>query len=256
MARLKIARLANWLSNGSELAPGSLFSRGFLLPWAFGVLLCMAGCESPVALYHKAEGGDIAATRQPPPGWNLPYPNLASVPAAPNALTPAQAASVQQQLAEAKAAPELPASVPDPASNVALGGLTLPSSAPPEPDVPGVDWQGLPQPIAPVRPPPAPEPAKLRDGPAILLAFQPNSAILNAQARVALQALALARGAAGIRVGGFGQQISHPDAAALRLGVARARRIADALTAAGVPATAITITASATGSGGFAQLVY
>jgi len=217
----------------------------------------MAGCESPVALYHNAEGGDIAATRQPPPGWNLPYPNLASVPPAPIALTPAQALAVQQQLAEAKAAPELPASTPDPASNIALGGLSLPNAPPPEPDVPGVDWQGLPPAATPVRPPPfQPAVQELPDGPPILLAFPPDSAILNPDAQLALKALALARGAATIRVGGFGGQVSAPDAAALRLGVARARRISDALTAAGVPATAITMTASAAGSGGFAQLVY
>jgi outer membrane protein OmpA-like peptidoglycan-associated protein len=47
-----------------------------------------------------------------------------------------------------------------------------------------------------------------------------------------------------------------PDAAALTLAVRRARRIADALTAAGVPPGAITLVASAAGSGGFAQLVY
>ena len=150
----KMTRLANFLPDGFGSGPGPGLMRPLFRAVLFGGLLGMAGCESPVALYHQAEGGDIAALRQPPPGADLPYPNLASVPPAPTALTPAQAAAVQQQLAEAKAAPELPTSAPDPAANVALNGLMLPASAPPEPNVPGIDWQGLPQPVAPVRPPP------------------------------------------------------------------------------------------------------
>jgi outer membrane protein OmpA-like peptidoglycan-associated protein len=98
------------------------------------------------------------------------------------------------------------------------------------------------------------------DGPPILLAFRPKSALLSAQAQTALTALAQARGLAKIRVGGFGEQgpdvNAAPDAAALTLALYRARRIADALTAAGVPPTQITLVASAAGSGGFAQLVY
>jgi outer membrane protein OmpA-like peptidoglycan-associated protein len=255
---LKLARLAELLPRGRESDHGRLPRRGLLFPWAFGALLSMAGCESPVALFHKAEGGDIAALRQPPPGSNLPYPNLASVPPVPEALTPAQAQAVQTQLAQAKAAPELPTSAPDPAADIALGGLMLPIAAPPEPNVPGVNWQGLPQPVAPVRPPPA-QPApktEVPDGPPILLAFRPNSALLSPDGQTALKALAVARGDATIRVGGFGEQGAMPDAAALTLGLRRARRIADALSAAGVPPQAITLTAAAAGSGGFAQLVY
>jgi outer membrane protein OmpA-like peptidoglycan-associated protein len=259
---LKMAKLANLSSRGltplSRQGALRLAARGVLFSGACVALLGIAGCESPIALYHQAEGGDIAKAEQPPPGADLPYPNLASVPPAPQALTPAQAAAVQAQLAQAMAAPELPTSTPDPASGEALGGLMLPRSAPPEPDVPGVDWQGLPQPVTPVRPPP-PQPAPraaLPDGPPVLLGFQPDSAILNAQGQEALKALAVARGGAAIRVGGFGDQAAMPDAAALTLAVRRARRIADALTAAGVPPGAITLVASAAGSGGFAQLVY
>ena len=242
----------------SKLGVRSFSLRDLFLPTAFLGLLSMTGCESPVALYHQAEGGDIAHQQQPPPGSDLPYPNLASVPPAPDALTLSEVQTVQQQLAAARAAPELPAGSADPAADVALGGLTLPSAAPPTPNVPGINWAGLPQPVVPVRPaPPKPAPAaKLPDGPPILLAFDPKSAILNIDGQAALKALALARGDAMVRVGGFGEQNSAPDGAALRLGVARARRIADALTAAGVPPAAITMTASADGYGGFAQLVY
>jgi outer membrane protein OmpA-like peptidoglycan-associated protein len=211
----------------------------------------MTGCASPVRLYHEAEGGDIATLRQPPPGSDLPYPNLASVPPAPAVLTASEQQAVQAQLSATR---------PAPASPEALAGLTLPASAPPLPNVPGINWQGLPTAPAPApAAPPAPTVVQRPDGPPILLAFPPKSALLSAQAQTALKALAQARGSAKIRAGGFGGQspdLNAPDAAALTLALYRARRIADALTAAGVPAAEITLVASAAGSGGFAQLVY
>jgi hypothetical protein len=147
-----------------------------------------------------------------------------------------------------------------PASPEALAGLTLPGAPPPLPPVPGINWQGLPVAAAPPPPPPPPAPAAKPDGPPILLAFPPKTAILTPQTPTALTALALARGTACVRVGGFGGQNSAanaaPDAAALSLALYRARRIADALTAAGVPPEKITLVAAAAGSGGFAQLVY
>ncbi len=209
-----------------------------------------------MALYHKAEGGDIAAKRQPPPGYDLPYPNLASVPPAPEPVTSEQRLAVQQGLAQARAAPELPTSSPDPAANVPLGGLSLPASAPPRPDIPGIDWRGMPQPASSVRPTPPPAPAEPAFGQPVLLAFPKGSAILDPKGQRGLRDLALARGTARIRVGGFGEQKSGPDEAALKLALRRARRIADALTAAGVPPSAISLMAAAVGSGGFAQLVY
>ncbi len=228
-----------------------------VLSAAFG----MTGCASPVSLYHDAEGGDIAHLKTPIPGSELPYPNLASVPAAPAALTATEKQAVQQQMEAARTSPTAPAGTPLTASPGALGGLTLPQSAPPEPDVPGINWQGLPEAETPVEQATAPPPVAAKpDGPPILLAFQPRSAVLNAQAQTALNALAKARGSADIRVGGFGEQNAAadpvPDAAALSLALYRARRIADALTAAGVPPANITLVAAAAGSGGFAQLVY
>lgn len=239
--------------------PGRVWQSGKLL-FILSVGLGMAGCASPVSLYHDAEGGDIAHLNTPIPGSELPYPNLASVPAAPAALTATEKQAVQQQLQTAGTAPATPAGMALAAAPGALGGLTLPDSAPPEPDVPGINWQGLPAatPVAMAAPPAAV--TVKPDGPPILLAFQPKSALLDAQAQTALAALAKARGSADIRVGGFGEQNAAvdpvQDAAALTLGLQRARRIADALTAAGVPPAKITLVASAAGSGGFAQLVY
>jgi hypothetical protein len=87
-------------------------------------------------------------------------------------------------------------------------------------------------------------------GPAVQLAFVPHSAILPLTDLPALQKFAASRGGASILAGGFGDDTS------LKLAVARAQRLADALTADGVPAAAIKLTAQAGGHGGFVQLVY
>ncbi len=256
----EVTNLRETRSVGPRL-PRQIGPGGRVLLLISATALSMTGCASPVRLYHEAEGGDIASLRQPIPGSDQPYPNLASVPAKPAALTATEKQAVSAQLHAARTAPAEPTRAPAPASPGALAGLTLPASAPPLPDVPGINLAGLPD-SAPVEPAPPPAPAApvRPDGPPILLAFQPKSALLNAQAQTALTALAKARGSAKIRVAGFGgQDIAvnpAPDAAALTLALHRARRIADALTAAGVPPAKITLVASAAGSGGFAQLVY
>jgi outer membrane protein OmpA-like peptidoglycan-associated protein len=246
---LKMANVANFFRRRPSHGP-------FWVRMAFGASLGLAGCTSPVTLYHEAEGGDIAKLRQPPPGSDQPYPNLASVPAAPVALSASQQQAVQQQLDQARANPTLPTSAPSPAVSGALAGLTLPDTAPPVPSVPGLTVPvTLPVTAALALAPPAPAPAP-HDGPPIALAFSTKSAILSSDMVKALQALAVGRGNAKVLVGGFGEQGSSPDAAALTLALNRAQRIADALTASGVPPGAIRLIASAAGSGGFAQLVY
>lgn len=81
-------------------------------------------------------------------------------------------------------------------------------------------------------------------------AFPPGSAVLPVSEAAALRNLASTRGAAKLLVGGFG------DGTSLTLAIARAQRLAAALTANGVPPTAINLVAQESGSGGFAQLVY
>jgi outer membrane protein OmpA-like peptidoglycan-associated protein len=71
----------------------------------------------------------------------------------------------------------------------------------------------------------------------------------------ALTAIAPGLGASKVLAAGFGDG-GAADSQSLALALARARAIADALTAAGVPASAIILDAAATGSGGFVQLVY
>jgi outer membrane protein OmpA-like peptidoglycan-associated protein len=73
-----------------------------------------------------------------------------------------------------------------------------------------------------------------------------------------LHALAGRRGNALIAVTGYGDAPDpSPDAqaAALKLGLARAQNIATALVGAGVPASAVEIDAQAMGRGGTARLV-
>jgi len=220
-------------------------------PLLLVVLAGLAGCSGPIGLYHDVEGGAIAQSRQPPPGDDLPYPNLASVPQVPAGLTAGETQVVTQRLSPTP--PAVPATQADPA---ALAGLTLPGGAPPAPDVPGLDVPSTPAPHHVVVPPPVVAPAPVRvDSAPVSIAFAPRSAILNPGTVKALDAVAGGRGSANVLAGGFGEA-SEPSPAAMTLAVERAQAIADALTAAGVPAKAIRLTAAAAGSGGFVQLVY
>ncbi len=235
--------------DGAFLLRTASLARVWLAPLAV-VALGLAGCAGPVQLYHNAEGGAIAQTRQPPPGADLPYPTLADVPPEPVGLTTAQNEAVAQRLTPVPA--ETPATRANPA---ALAGLALPVAPPPVPDVPGIDLPTAPAPHVFLAPPTAAAPAA-QDSAPVSLAFQPGSAILSPDAVTALTTIAQVRGSAGILAGGFGEQAATPDDAALTLALQRAQAIADALTAAGTPPAAIRLTAVAAGSGGFVQLVY
>jgi hypothetical protein len=220
-----------------------------LVTWSVLVLLLEAvgGCTIPIGVYHDIEGGAIAQRRQAPPGADLPYPNLASIPQTPKLLTPVQQAAVNRRIAGTSPAVS-------PASPGALAGLELPAAPPPLPNVPGL-------PIPTASAPPAPvlhKVAKKLPAPSapVELAFTPGSAVLSHKTAVALFGVALGRGVADIEVGGFGEAAGPGDAAALRLAVARARRLADQLTADGVPAKDIRMVAAAGGSGGFVRLDY
>jgi hypothetical protein len=210
---------------------------------ASGLLtLLLAGCSGPVGLYHSIQGGAIAQKRQPPPGYNLPYPNLANVPPAPKP----QAPDVQARLA-ARVVDQTPGVSPP--SPLALDGLTLPGAPPPVPAIAGlvvpalIPWTPPPK----IVPPPPPTPP---NKPPVALAFVRGSAVLPVVDIAPLRAVAAGRGQAQVLVGGFG------DNSSLALAVARARRLADQLTADGVPPDRINLVASRDGSGGFVQLVY
>lgn len=92
------------------------------------LLLALAGCGNgvgsydPVVWWHHLEGGEIARDRPPPPGINAPYPNLALIPAKPQALSEADRAKAAEQLMHDRAngqyalAQGMPAAAPVPAA--------------------------------------------------------------------------------------------------------------------------------------------
>ncbi len=137
----------------------------------------------------------------------------------------------------------LPALPDKPPAAPVLPGLSIPTMAPPAPAVAG------PPPVAP--PPP--------NGPDVLaLNFAPQSAILPEAALAPLRDFAGKRGKRSIAITGRGDAASsNPDvqAAALALGLERARAIAAALTAAGTPPGAIRLAAEAAGRGAWLRLV-
>ncbi|GLR68176.1 hypothetical protein GCM10010909_28570 [Acidocella aquatica] len=192
------------------------------------------------------EGGAIAQNRQPPPGADQPYPNLADVPPAPAPTPPGEQAAIANRAR---------ASTPgvSPPSPGALAGLELPAAPPPLPKIPGLRLTQSPAATPLAAPAPAAPPP---NGPPVALAFAPGSAILPAAdlapigaiAAERVKAIAAERGNANILAGGFGESFA--------LALARAQRLGEALTAAGVPASAIKLVAQPSGSGGFVQLVY
>jgi hypothetical protein len=203
-----------------------------------GLALGLNGCSPAIGLYHWVEGGAISGPLQPPPGMEQPYPNLADVPAAPKPQAPGAQAAIAARARTGVSAP----------SPEALAGLSLPAGPPPLPDVPGLDIPVQPAAMvvaapAPVHVPPPPP------GPPVAIGFVRGSALLPYAEATRIQAFARTRGTAGVLAGGFGE-------GDLQLALARARRLADALTADGVPRNAVRLTASAAGSGGFVQLVY
>jgi outer membrane protein OmpA-like peptidoglycan-associated protein len=181
----------------------------------------------------------------------MPYPNLAAVPAAPAGITAGETAATAQRLVPVPA--ETPATQ---ANSAALAGLSLPVGVPPLPNVPGLALPATPAPHVISRLPQPATPMVTPYSAPVSLAFQPGSAIVTPATEAALVRVAGSRGFAEILAGGFGDGDAAKNPRALTLAVERARAIADALTAAGTPPSAIRLTAAAAGSGGFVQLVY
>lgn len=203
----------------------------------------LGGCSQTIGLYHETEGGAIAGHRQPPPGGDLPYPNLADVPAAPGTMPQPAAQNVSG------------------AALSGLGPLALPGTPPPLPNISGLSLAGgapvvpapraasVPAPAPVVQPAPPSYPVFKVSAPPVVIAFVPQTALLPPKQRAIVAYVGRISGGKHIRVCGFGD-------GSLTLALARARRLANALIAAGVPETSIDMEALASGSGGFVQLVY
>lgn len=165
---------------------------------------------------------------------------------------PAAPAPLAMKLAEAAAAP-VPAAA---AAGAETEMPAVPPEPPPPPSLAGVRLPAGPPTPAPVAPAPAPAPARAEE--AVPIPFAAGSATLPQEALKPLRALVQRRGDAGIAVTGFGGAITSEtaaQAAALPLGLARARAVAADLAALGVPAARIRIAAEPAGNGASARIV-
>ncbi|HVC63697.1 MAG TPA: hypothetical protein VND19_25435 [Acetobacteraceae bacterium] len=139
----------------------------------------LAGCSSvpssvnPVSWWHDLEGGAIARQRPPPPGANQPYPNLATVPARPQAPDSKALAAITQGLVADRAHADYLAAatpLPDPSSPTASPALFGQGTLPPPPPASAAGPTPLASaslpaasaPPVPSGPPPAPSPAPVR----------------------------------------------------------------------------------------------
>lgn len=185
----------------------------------------------------------VTAPASPP----VPPAAPANQAAPPAASAPAPAAPPQ---AAASAVPPAPLA-PPPASSQTQTGQTqtaaaasppLPAGPPPRPGAAGP----APAPAVPVETMPA------AAGNASRVMFAPGAATLSADDTAAVKAFAAKRGNAVISVTGYGDATANDVASqttALSLGLSRAQAVANALTAAGVPQSAVRVGAEAAGRG-------
>ena len=208
-----------------------------------------AGAPAAVAAAKAASAPPAAAvpagTRPNGPASGGPSPSRpasAAAPADEPSKAVLEAASAPPAPAARQGARPAPAGTPPPAS----GPLPdLPAGAPPIPQLPGLPATAF----APATPKPLP---------VAVVAFARGSAALPDSADPALRALAGLRAGGGMVVQAGGDADSagpERQAAAVPLGLARARAIQTALVAAGVPATAIRIEAAGLGRTGTARLL-
>jgi outer membrane protein OmpA-like peptidoglycan-associated protein len=124
-----------------------------------GCVPFLAGCGggenpvlTPVGWWHDLQGGEIAATRPPPPGADLPYPHLGTIPPKPTPPTESFRKTVQAELTQDRDSTErlaartpidlavVPPPVPKPPVAPAPGGetanATLPAADAPPPKAP------------------------------------------------------------------------------------------------------------------------
>lgn len=188
-----------------------------------------------------------------------PLPNVPASDAGPSLLTPAPAtpapttgaasASLPAVTRPATAAkPEPPPEVQPADVATALAALpSVPLAPPPPPAIAGAVQPG----------PPASPFARTLPG-ELRITFPPASAVLPAADRQGLATLAARRGSADLAVIGFGGADASDtlaQAAALRLGLARAQAVAAMLAQLNVPPSAIRLGAEASGNGALVQLI-
>jgi outer membrane protein OmpA-like peptidoglycan-associated protein len=217
----------------------------------------------------KAPLGTVQSAPLAAPGAAAPSATSAPLgaPAQNSPLAPSGAAAQNAPLAP-------PGSTAQPPAVAAAPPPALPTAPPPPPRLSGVGSASPPPPSAPAAtvpaaaPPPAAPTTVAAASPAtppptnaantVSVTFVNGSAALTPTATDTLKQLASRRGTGMIAVTGYGDAASDsPDAqsAALVLGLSRAQAMATALTAAGVPASAVQVDAAAIGRGATARLV-
>lgn len=195
----------------------------------------------------------ITVNAPPPPPKPPPPPPPAATPAGTGpADTAAQPNTANATLPAADAPPPLPASgavtlAGAPASSDALPDIP---AAPPQPATfEGVPVEPLPTPPPPVRP--------IGRPPGAAVLFASGSAELATSQTSTLKDVIAHRGKLAVVVEGHGDELADTpegQAAALTLGLARARAVAQALLALHVPADAIRLSAASVGRGATVRL--
>jgi len=257
-----LAAAAPLADPSSPAASPGLFGKGTTPPppppgpVAASATLPAAEAPPPPATPAAPLSGGAQASAGPAPApAKAPVGEVQSTP-----LAPPGAAALPT--AESAPPPPLPTSPPPPAN---LPGI---ASAAPRPASPPPAVAPAPPAPAAASPAPAATTAVAAAAPApqppanpantVSVTFITGSTELPIFGATSLKQLAGRRGSGVIAVTGYGEATSNdPDAqsAALTLGLSRARAMAAALTAAGVPASAVQIDAEAIGRGGTARLV-
>ena len=122
-----------------------------------GTACSLAACGNqnpvmtPVGWWHDLQGGEIAATRPPPPGADLPYPKLGTIPPKPVLPSNSFRDTVRDQLANERDDSERQAAR-HPIETV----LRVPPPPPPQPAVPAADTANATLPGADAPPPKQP----------------------------------------------------------------------------------------------------
>jgi outer membrane protein OmpA-like peptidoglycan-associated protein len=240
-----IAAAAPIADPSSPSASPGLFGRGTAQPppppapsgtQTASATLPAAEAPPPAPTPPAAKSPDVT-----PPPAKAPVGDVQSAPLAP------PGATAQPPAIEAAAPPPLPTTPPPPPS--------LPGVSAPPPASAGQPAAATPTAVAAATPPPPPgsNPADT-----VNVTFVSGSATLPAVGADTLKQLAARRGNGVIAVTGYGDATSDDPTAqsqALGLGLSRAQAMASALTAAGVPASAVQVDAAALGRGGMARLV-
>lgn len=194
-----------------------------------------------------AASASLPAADAPPAA---PPPATAAAPPAAAAPAPAPAAQAVDGAAAARETPAASAAAPPP--------VGMPAAPPPPPSLAGVAQVTAPTPPPKAPPPPAAAPSAVSSSATgVTLVFTAGATELPGGADDALKTF-VARHRAQLMVvsaGGDGGDGPDAQAAALPLALARARTIAAALMAAGVPASMIGIDASAGGHTGAVRIV-